>query len=159
MKGPLVANDLWKRRSISLLWDADSLNGFCKSNHDFPNEFIDRGWCSEKSKVLYLTDPLEWAKAWKGKPRKSMARDFDQAYFLIGACYEDSGINVKETLNSNQFKAHPAIPDLLDWFVLHGSDQQTKDAADRARTIYKNWVAKNKPAVEKQASLFDMDEE
>ena len=32
MKEPLVANDLWKRRGISLLWDADSLNGLCKSN-------------------------------------------------------------------------------------------------------------------------------
>ena len=74
-----------------------------------------------------------------------------RVYFWIGACYEDSGINFKETLNSNQFVPHAAIGDLLNWFVLHGSDQQTKDAADRVRTIYKNWVAKNKTAVEKQA--------
>ena len=32
MKEPLVVNDLWKRRGISLLWNADSLNGLCKSN-------------------------------------------------------------------------------------------------------------------------------
>ena len=32
MKEPLVANDLWQRRGISLLWDAESLNGFCKPN-------------------------------------------------------------------------------------------------------------------------------
>ena len=32
MKSPLVADDLWKRRGISLLWDADSLNEICRSN-------------------------------------------------------------------------------------------------------------------------------
>ena len=137
----------------------DQIQKFLRGTGVSPNEFEDRGWCNEKKKIFTLTPPLDWAKAWKGKPRKSMARDFDQTWFLIGACYEDSGINVKETLNSSQFKAHPAIPDLLSWFVLHGSDQETKDAADRARTIYKNWVAKNKPAVEKQKSLFDLDSE
>ena len=124
-----------------------------------PEDFEDLGWCDEKKKVFYVTPPLEWAKAWKGKPRKSMARDFDQTWFLIGACYKDTGINVKETLSSNQFVPHPAIADLLSWFVLHGSDEELKDAADRARTIYKKWAAQNIKDVEKQASLFDMDEE
>ena len=32
MHDPLVADDLWKRRGISLLWDADSLNGLCDSD-------------------------------------------------------------------------------------------------------------------------------
>ena len=32
MKEPLVDLDLWQNRGISLLWDADSLNSFCKPN-------------------------------------------------------------------------------------------------------------------------------
>ena len=137
----------------------DQMFKHLKSTGVQPTQFVEKGWCTKKRKDYILTPALEWAQAWKGKPRKSMARDFDQTWFLVGACYEESGINVRETLNSNQFVPHPAIADLLNWFVLHGSDQQMKDAAGRARTIYKAWAAKNKPVIEKQASLFDMDEE
>lgn len=30
MRDPLVGDDLWKRRGISLIWDADALNSLCK---------------------------------------------------------------------------------------------------------------------------------
>ena len=49
----------------------------------------------------------------------------------LGACGEDSGNKVKGKLNSNQCKANPAIPKLLGLFVHHGSEEETKDAADR----------------------------
>ena len=124
-----------------------------------PHQFVEKGWCTKKRKDYLQVNPIEWANEWKGKHRKSMARDYDQAYFLIGACYEDSGINVRDTLNSGSFIPHPAIADLLSWFVLHGSDQEMKDAADRARTIYKSWEAKHTQEVETQKSLFDLVEE
>ena len=137
----------------------DQIQKFLRGTGVSPVEFEDRGWCKEEKKIFYLTHPLDWAKDWKGKPRKSMARDFDQAYFLIGACYEDSGIKVSDTLNSGSFAPHPAIVDLLSWFVLHGSDQEVKDAADRARSIYKSWETKHSKEVETQKSLFDLDDE
>lgn len=124
-----------------------------------PSEFLERGWCSEEKKVFTMTSPLEWAQQWKGKARKGMSRDFDQAYFLIGACYENSGIKVSDTLDNGGFVAHPAIPDLLDWFGKHGSDMDMKSAARRAKQIYSTWLSKNTKEVLTQQTLFDFEGE
>lgn len=124
-----------------------------------PSEFLERGWCSEEKKVFTMTSPLEWAQQWKGKARKGMSRDFDQAYFLIGACYDSSGIKVSDTLDSGGFVAHPAIPDLLDWFGKHGSDMDMKSAARRAKQIYSTWLSKNTKEVLTQQTLFDFEGE
>ena len=77
--------------------------------------------------------------------------------FLIGACYENSGISVNETLNNPNFTPHPATQDILDWFTRHGGDAQMKNAARLAKQLYGKWEASNKPKVEAvQRSLFDM---
>lgn len=159
---PPVNAEPYTRQFLRLFFEKenlarDQMQKFLRGTGVSPDNFADRGWCNEVSKVFHLTPPLEWANDWKGKPRKSMSRDFDQTYFLIGACYEDSGIKVSDTLNSGSFVPHPAIGDLLNWFVLHGADQEMKDAADRARSIYKSWEAKNTKTVESQKSLFDLD--
>jgi len=88
-----------------------------------------------------------------------MFRDFDQTYFLIGACYDESGIKLSDTLNSGSFVPHPAISDLLDWFAKHGSDANMKSAAKRAKQIYSSWLAKNQPAQQSQQILFDLEDE
>ena len=124
-----------------------------------PTDFLSRGWCSEKKKVFTMTHPLEHAKEWKGQSRSGMARDFDQSMFLVGACYENSGIRVQDTLNSPSFIPHPATGDLLNWISRHGGDEDMKNAAGMAKQIYKTWQTKNKPKVEEQRTLFDLDNE
>ena len=91
--------------------------------------------------------------------RKGMARDFDQTMFLVGACFEGSGIRVTDTLNSPNFEPHPATGELVDWLARHGGSQEIKFAAQRARTIYRDWLAKdeNKKKALEQLKLFDID--
>lgn len=113
-----------------------------------PADFEKRGWCDKDGKIYRMVEPLAWARAWKGQNRKGMARDLDQTLFLIGASYTDSGINVWDTLNSVNFLHHPAIPDLLEWFVKNGASQTVKEAAYRAQRLYENWMNENKPAVQ-----------
>jgi hypothetical protein len=124
-----------------------------------PFEFLERGWCSEEKKIFTITSPIEWAQQWKGKARKGMSRDFDQTFFLIGACYNESGIKASDTLNSGSFVPHPAISDLLDWIGKHGSDDDMKAAAKRAKQIYSTWLAKNTTQVGTQRTLFDLEDE
>jgi hypothetical protein len=90
--------------------------------------------------------------------RNLFLKRFLTPLFPSGACYDASGIKVSDTLNSGSFVPHPAISDLLDWFVKHGSDAAMKDAARRARQIYSSWLTKNskEPAVQK--TLFDLDD-
>lgn len=114
--------------------------------------------CSEKNKIFTVTEPTELAEKWKGAPRKGMARDFDQTMFLVGACFEGSGIRVEDTLNSPNFAPHPATAPLVDWLCRHGGSQEIKQAAQRARTIYRDWLSKNKDKKEEQMKLFDLQE-
>jgi len=138
--------------------ERDQVQKFLRGTGVSPGDFVQKGWCSEKKKVFYMTHPLEMAQEWKGVNRNGMARDFDQAMFLIGACYENSGIRVHDTLNSQNFAPHPAIPDLLDWFIRHGGDPDMKQAAQLAKRLYSSWLSKNQPKVEEQLRLFDLGE-
>ncbi len=123
-----------------------------------PSDFEQRDWCEERQKVFHLCDPLEWAKEWKGVSRNRMARDFDQAWFLVGACHEGSGIRVADTLNSSTFSPHPATEDWLDWLARHAGSEAHRHGAQRARTIYRDWLAKNPAKKEEQLRLFDLEE-
>jgi hypothetical protein len=74
---------------------------------------------------------------------------------LIGGCFEDSGIRVHDTLNSEGFKPHVATGLILDWFARHGGDTQTRDAAKVARQIYSNWETSNDTKVKAAQRTFD----
>ncbi len=134
----------------------DQMQKFLRGTGIAPSDFEERGWCSEKNKAFTFTPLIELAMAWKGASRKGMARDFDQSMFLVGACVDGSGIRVEDTLNSANFAPHPATGDLVDWLCRHGGSQEIKFAAQRARTIYRDWLSKNKRKVEEQMKLFDL---
>lgn len=161
-EAPPVLAEPYTRQFLRLFADKatlprDQMQKHLRGTGLSPSEFIERGWCSEEKKIFTMTPPLEWAKQWKGKPRQGMARDFDQSYFLVGASYNDSGIKVSDTLNNGSFVPHPAIGDLLDWFGKHGSDSDMRSAARRAKQIYASWEVKNKPRMDAQLVMFDID--
>ena len=133
------------------------MQNWLRSTGISPGDFEERGWCSEKNKIFYFTPPVELALDWKGASRKSMARDFDQTMFLVGGCVEGSNIRLTDTLDSPNFAPHPATGDLVDWLCRHGGSQEIKHGAQRARTIYRDWLSKNKRKVEEQMRLFDLE--
>lgn len=134
----------------------DQMQKFLRGTGIAPSDFEERGWCSEKGKVFTLTPPIELARNWKGASRKDMARDFDQTMFLVGGCFDGSNIRVTDTLDSPNFAPHPATTELVDWLCRHGGTEEIKHAAQRARTIYRGWLSKNKAKVEEQLKLFDL---
>lgn len=138
--------------------DRDEMQKYLRGTGVSPSEFVDRGWCTEEKKIFTIADPLAWAQDWKGKSRRSMARDFDQAYFLIGASYENSGIKVSDTLSSESFVPHPALGELLTWFVKHSPTEEMRAAAKRAQQLYSAWQAKNTKVAVIQRTLFDLDD-
>jgi hypothetical protein len=135
----------------------DQMQKFLRGTGIAPSDFTERGWCSEKSKVFTLTPPIELARGWKGASRKGMARDFDQAMFLVGGCVEGSNIRIVDTLDSPNFAPHPATAELVDWLISHGGSLQIKIAAQRAQTIYRDWLGRNKAKAQEQLSLFDLE--
>jgi hypothetical protein len=131
----------------------DQMQKFLRGSGMAPDEFEQRGWCAEKNKVFSQVDPLEFAREWHGRHRRRLTSDLDQAFVLIGACFDGSGINAADTLKNENFKPHAALKSLLDWLTKRGATSQTRNAASRALSIYNNWAASNEQQV-RQMSLF-----
>lgn len=136
----------------------DQMQKFLRGTGVAPSDFQARGWCSEDKKVYYLTSPLEVARAWQGKHRRGMTSDYDQAAFLIGACFENSGINANDTLTNDNFKSHPALGALLEWFATRGATSEIRNAASRAQTILRSWRSKHEPKQQQMALSFFEDQ-
>ncbi|MEO7329179.1 MAG: hypothetical protein ABI193_11415 [Minicystis sp.] len=134
----------------------DQMQKFLRGTGIAPSDFETRGWCSEEKKIYQLTSPLEVARAWQGKHRKGMTSDYDQAAFLIGACFENSGINATETLSNDKFKPHVALGPLLEWFTTRGATSEIRNAASRALTILRSWRARNQAQAQNQEAFFFM---
>jgi putative DNA methylase len=132
----------------------DQLQKFLKGSITTPDEFEQRGWCTEKSKVFTRVDPQDFARDWSGKHRRRLTSDLDQALVLIGACYDGSGINAADTLKNENFKPHVALKPLLEWLHKHGPDQPSRNAASRAVSIYGAWAA-SQAVRPQQSSLFE----
>ena len=132
----------------------DQLQKFLKGSITTPDEFEQRGWCSERSKVVTRVNPLDFARDWSGKHKRRLTSDLDQALVLIGACFDGSGINASDTLKNENFKPHVALKPLLEWLHKNGPDQASRNAASRAVSIYNGWAATQavKPT---QGTLFE----
>ncbi len=136
----------------------DQLQKFLKGSITTPDDFVQRGWCTEKNKVFTRTSALDFAREWSGKHRRKLTSDLDQALVLIGACFDGSGINASDTLKNENFKPHVALKPLLEWLHRNGPDQTTRNAASRAVSIHNAWHASQAPQPA-QGSLFDDDGE
>ena len=131
----------------------DQMQKFLRGSGMAPDEFAQRGWCTEKNKVFSQSDPIEFAREWHGRHRRKLTSDLDQALVLVGACFDNSGINASDTLNNENFKPHAALKPLLEWLSKRGASLQARNAASRALTIYNNWAATHEQQV-RQMSLF-----
>jgi len=136
----------------------DQLQKFLRGSITTPDDFVQRGWCSEVKKVFTRTAALDFAREWQGRHKRKLTSDFDQALVLIGACVDGSGINASDTLKNENFTPHVALKPLLEWLQKNGPDQTTRNAASRAVTIFTTWQASQAPKPQ-QASLFDDDGE
>ena len=136
----------------------DQMQKFLKGSITTPDDFVQRGWCFEKSKVFIRTNPLDFAREWSGKHRRRLTSDLDQALVLIGACFDGSGINAADTLRNDNFKPHVALKPLLEWSYRNAPDQPISNAASRAITIFNAWNASRSP-LPKQISLFGEEDE
>jgi hypothetical protein len=119
-----------------------------------PQDFVDRGWCQERKRVFHLVEPNEHVRAWAGKGRRSMARDYDQALFSIGACCDGSGISLLDILKEDSLRPQPALSSLLEWHARQGATECVRDAAGRALTILKSWRPREEKKVVQQTFLF-----
>jgi hypothetical protein len=132
----------------------NQVQNFLRGSGMAPEEFEQRGWCREEQKIFYSCSPLNLAHSWVGRHRRNMTSDYDQTMFLIGACFDGSGINAAETLKNDNFRPHPALKALLEWHSRRSAQQNVRNAASRALSIYQAWERTHQDQV-KQLSFFE----
>ena len=134
----------------------DQIQKFLRGTGYAPNIFVDLGWCThdKKSKTFEIVSSREIARTWHAKRLYGMVQEYDQAAFMIGACFDNSGINATEALTSVHFRQHPALGAVLDWFASRGISVEIRMAATRARAILDNWNSKPQQR-KQQLNLFE----
>lgn len=157
---PPVDAEPYTRQFLRIFADSieqkrDQMQKFLRGTGSSPDEFEDRGWCKETAKVYHLIPPLEVARAWHNRHKRKLESDYDQAMVLIGACHPASGIDVNDTLRNANFKPHPALRLLLEWFERRGHTAAVRDASKLAKLRFDAWqkAQPQKPA-NAQMSLF-----
>ena len=133
----------------------DQMQKFLRGSGIAPDEFEQRGWCSEERKIFTMAEPLDFARNWQGRHRRKLTSDLDQALVLIGACFDGSGINASDTLKNENFKPHAALKALLEWMSKRAANQQTRNASSRALSIYNAWADSHQPQVKQMDLFFD----
>jgi putative DNA methylase len=132
----------------------DQFQKYLRGTGVAPDEYVNLGWCEEENKVFRPISPLKLAQAWHGRHRRNLVRDYDQALVLIGACFDNSGINAADTVKNENFVPRPSLKALLDWFAKRGNSQPIRTAAARAFAIYQGWERANETKA-RQLSLFE----
>jgi len=132
----------------------DQVQKYLRGTGVAPDEYIELGWCEQEDKVFRPVQPLQFAQLWHGKHRRNLVRDYDQAMVLIGACFENSGINAADTIKNDNFDPRPPLKGLLDWYTRRGNTSQIRTAAARALAIYQGWEKANE-AKARQLSFFE----
>lgn len=133
----------------------DQMQKFLRGTGSTPDEFETREWCNEKAKVYHLTAPLEIARNWHNRHKRRLDSDYDQAMVLIGACQPGSGLDANDTLRNPNFRPHPALRPLLEWFERRGHSQPMRDAAKLAKLRFEAWQnVQPKKSASAQMSLF-----
>ena len=125
-----------------MVLERDQMQKYLRGSGIAPEDYVKRGWCFEDkdSKTFKPTAPLALAQSWKGQRREKITSDYDQTLILIGACFDGSGINVRDTLNNPNFRPHPALAGLLEWHEQRGATPDIRKAAQQASTLFRQWL-------------------
>jgi len=116
-----------------------------------------RGWIRATGTTINavpIEERFEFYTA-RGRNRKVIKTDLDQAVFLTGACMRDTGVNVKDELDRQTFNIKRSVDAILKWFSEKHRNSEVRQAAVLELRLVSDWRAKPK-AADYQPTLFDM---
>lgn len=120
-----------------------------------------RGWIRVVGKAVNLV-PIQERFLYfteRGRNRKVIKTDLDQAHFLIGAAYPNSGYKIAEELDNASFRIKKSVDDILKWYMEIGDTSATRSAATTALRLVEHWRTRTDRPQTVQLTLFEMLEE
>jgi putative DNA methylase len=104
-----------------------------------------------QERFLYFTE--------RGRTRKVIKTDLDQAHFLIGVAYPNSGLKIETELNNPNFRIKKSVDDILKWYSEIGDSSTTRNSATTALRLVEHWRTRTDRPTVVQPTLFDLLEE
>ena len=140
--------------------DRDELHKTLRGTGVTQGDFEVRGWIRSMGKRIHIV-PIHERFAYfteRGRNRKVIKTDLDQAHFLIGAAFPSSGLKIESELNNLNFRIKKSVDDILKWYVETDPNPNNRRAAGTAAQLVEHWRSHRVPDVQ-QLSLFDLLEE
>ncbi|MCF8088497.1 MAG: DUF1156 domain-containing protein [Desulfotignum sp.] len=117
-----------------------------------------RGWIRVVGRSVHVVPVLERLAFFteRGRNRKVIKTDLDQAHFLIGAAYPNSGLKIESELNNPNFRIKKSVDDILKWYAALDDNPADRLAAGTAAQLVEHWRNRRKePETYHQLSLFE----
>jgi hypothetical protein len=120
-----------------------------------------KGWIRVVGRAVHVM-PIHERFAFfteRGRNRKVIKTDLDQAHFLIGAAYPNSGIKIEAELNNPNFRIKKSVDEILKWYAEVDKNSANRLAARTAAQLVEHWRTRKDRPQAVQRTLFDLLEE
>lgn len=120
-----------------------------------------KGWIRVVGRAVHVV-PIHERFAFfteRGRNRKVIKADLDQAHFLIGAAYPNSGLKIEAELNNPNFRIKKSVDEILKWYAEVDKDSANRMAARTAAQLVEHWRTRKDRPQAVQRTLFDLLEE
>jgi len=118
-----------------------------------------KGWIRVVGRAVHVV-PIHERFAFfteRGRNRKVIKTDLDQAHFLIGAAYPNSGLRIDVELNNPNFRIKKSVDEILKWVAEVDPNPANRMAARTAAQLVERWrTRRDRPEKPSQLSLFEM---
>jgi len=142
--------------------DRDELHKTLRGTGISQGDLEAQGWIRVVGRVVHLV-PIAERFAYfteRGRNRKVIRTDLDQAHFLIGAAYPNSGFKIDVELNNPNFRIKKSVDEILKWYAEVDNNPINRLAAKTAVQLVEHWRSNRvKKSDNEQLTLFEILEE
>ncbi len=145
---------LFKNRSEM---DRDELHKTLRGTGISQADLEAKGWIRVVGKTVHATPVTERFAYFteRGRNRKIIRTDLDQAHFLIGVAYPNSGFKIETELSNPNFRIKKSVDDILKWIGEMDQSATNRVAAITAVKLVEQWRTRRGKPEFKQLSLFE----
>ncbi len=138
--------------------DRDELHKTLRGTGIAQGDLEAKGWIRVVGRAVHVV-PIHERLAFfteRGRNRKVIKTDLDQAHFLIGTAYPNSGLKIDAELNNPNFRIKKSVDEILKWYVEVDKNHANRMAARTAAQLVEHWrTRKDRSETRRQLSLFE----
>lgn len=141
--------------------DRDELHKTLRGTGIAQGDLEAKGWIRVVGRAVHVV-PIHERFAFfteRGRNRKVIKTDLDQAHFLIATAYPNSGLKIDAELNNPNFRIKKSVDEILNWYAEVDKSSSNRMAARTAAKLVEHWRTRKDRPQAVQRTLFDMLEE